>query len=107
MNKITVEQLLKIVHRHTTVVKIKCIGAFPYRKEDKVWRDFFITEDSGKNEMEWKTKGYYGDLKSAIGGVLKHCLMALSTEEISTLSELIERIDEIEKELKGAIKNEK
>lgn len=47
--------------------------------------------------MEWKTKGYYGDLKSAIGGVLKHCLMALSTEEISTLSELIERIDEIEK----------
>jgi hypothetical protein len=31
--------------------------------------------------------------------------MELTTEEISTLSELIERIDTIDKELKGAIKN--
>ena len=52
---------------------------------------------------EWKPKGYYGDLKSAIGGVLKHCLMELATEEISTLSELIERIDNIDKELKKAV----
>jgi hypothetical protein len=60
-----------------------------------------------KNERwDWCWLGFYGDLKSAIGGVLKHCLMQLSTEEIKTLSELIERIDNIDKELKGAIKNE-
>jgi hypothetical protein len=56
---------------------------------------------------DWCRVGYYGDLKSAIGGMLKYCLMQLSTEEISDLSRLIERIDEIDKELKGAIKNER
>jgi hypothetical protein len=57
-----------------------------------------------KNERyDWCRVGYYGDLKSAIGGALKYCLMELTTEEISTLSELIERIDNIDKELKGAI----
>lgn len=54
---------------------------------------------------EWKPNGYYGDLKSAIGGALKYLLMELTTEEISTLSLLIERIDNIDKELKGAIEN--
>jgi hypothetical protein len=57
-----------------------------------------------KNERwDWCWLGFYGDLKSAIGGVLKHCLMQLSTEEIKTLSELIERIDNIDKELKKAV----
>ena len=61
-----------------------------------------------KNERyDWCRVGYYGDLKSAINGALKYCLMELATEDISTLSELIERIDNIDKELKGAIKNER
>jgi hypothetical protein len=52
---------------------------------------------------DWCRVGYYGDLKSAINGVLKHCLMELATEDITTLSELIERIDAIDKELKKAV----
>ena len=52
---------------------------------------------------DWGWVGYYGDLKSAIGGVLKHCLMELATKEITTLSELVERIDTIDKELKKAV----
>ena len=57
-----------------------------------------------KNERyDWCRVGYYGDLKSAIGGVLKHCLMELATEDIKTLSELVERIDNIDKELKKAV----
>lgn len=61
-----------------------------------------------KNERyDWCKVGYYGDLKSAIGGVLKYCLMELTTQEISTLSQLIERIDNIDKELKGAIENDR
>lgn len=51
----------------------------------------------------WCRLGYYGDLKSAIGGVLKYCLMELATEDVSTLSHLIERIGNIEKELKRAV----
>lgn len=57
-----------------------------------------------KNERyDWCRVGYYGDLKSAINGALKYCLMELATEEIKTLSELIERIDNIDKELKKAV----
>ena len=57
-----------------------------------------------KNERyDWCKVGYYGDLKSAIGGALKYCLMELSKEDIKTLSELIERIDTIDKELKKAV----
>jgi hypothetical protein len=51
----------------------------------------------------WCRLGYYGDLKSAIGGVLKYCLMELATEDVSTLSNLVERIGNIEKELKKAV----
>ena len=57
-----------------------------------------------KNERyDWCRVGYYGDLKSAIGGALKYCLMELSTEDITTLSELVERIDNIDNELKKAV----
>lgn len=62
-----------------------------------------VNKKDGTVAYEWKGNGYYGDLKSAIGGVLKHCLMELATEDIKTLSELIERIDNIDKELKKAV----
>jgi hypothetical protein len=65
-----------------------------------------VNKKDGTVAYEWKWNGYYGDLKSAIGGVLKHCLMELSTEDIKTLSELIERIDNIDKELKKAVEVE-
>lgn len=57
-----------------------------------------------KNERyDWCRVGYYGDLKSAIGGALKYCLMELAFEDIKTLSEIVERIDNIDKELKKAV----
>ena len=57
-----------------------------------------------KNERyDWCRVGYYGDLMSAIGGALKYCIMELSNEEITTLSQLVERIDNIDKELKKAV----
>ena len=62
-----------------------------------------VNKKDGTVAYEWKWNGYYGDLKSAINGVLKHCLMELATEDIKTLSELIERIDNIDKELKKAV----
>lgn len=62
-----------------------------------------VNKKDGTVAYEWKWNGYYGDLKSAIGGVLKHCLMELPTEDIKTLSQLIERIDNIDKELKKAV----
>lgn len=62
-----------------------------------------VNKKDGTVAYEWKWNGYYGDLKSAINGVLKHCLMELATEDISSLSHLIERIDNIDKELKKAV----
>lgn len=62
-----------------------------------------VNKKDGSVANEWKWHGYYGDLKSAINGALKYCLMELATEDIKTLSELIERIDNIEKELKKAV----
>ena len=62
-----------------------------------------VNKKDGTVAYEWKWNGYYGDLKSAIGGVLKYLLMELSNEEITTLSELIERIDNIDKDLKKAV----
>lgn len=77
------------------------------KKLDKINLQLEILEPVNKKDgtvaYEWKWNGYYGDLKSAIGGVLKHCLMELATEDITTLSELIERIDNIDKELKKAV----
>lgn len=62
-----------------------------------------VNKKDGTVAEEWIREGYYGDLKSAIGGVLKHCLMELATENITTLSEIVERIDNIDKELKKAV----
>ena len=62
-----------------------------------------VHKKDGTVANEWKWNGYYGDLKSAINGALKYCLMELATEDITTLSELIEHIDNIDKELKKAV----
>ena len=62
-----------------------------------------VNKKDGTVAYEWKWNGYYGDLKSAINGVLKHCLMELASEDISTLSKLVERIDNIDKGLKKAV----
>ena len=62
-----------------------------------------VHKKDGTIGTAWKWHGYYGDLKSAINGVLKHCLMGLATEDITTLSELVERIDTIDKELKKSV----
>ena len=76
-------------------------------KCDKLNLQLEVLEPVNKKDVtvayKWKWNGYYGDLKSAIGGVLKHCLMELATEDITTLSQLIERIDTIDKELKKAV----
>ena len=60
-----------------------------------------VKKKDGTIALEWKWHGYYGDLKSAISGVFKHCLMSLVDEEINDLKHIIKRIDEIGEELKG------
>ena len=52
---------------------------------------------------DWCWLGYYGDLKSAIGGMLKYCITALTDEELVGWKSVLNRINEIEKELKVAI----
>ena len=85
--------------------KIRIVRNDPLNLELQEYRKK-VDPKTKSERYAWCRVGYYGDLKSAIGGVLKYCLMELTTEEIATLSELVERIDNIDKELKGAIKNE-
>lgn len=60
-----------------------------------------VNKKDGTTAKEWKWKGYYSDLQTAVSGALKHCLMLLADEEITDLKQIIKRIDEIGKELKG------
>ena len=85
--------------------KIRIVRNDPLNLELQEYRKK-VDPKTKSERYAWCRVGYYGDLKSAIGGVLKYCLMELTTEEIATLSELVERIDNIDKELKGVIKNE-
>ena len=56
-------------------------------------------------KKEWKGCGYYGNLETAICGVLKNYLNKLTDEEIADLKVLNERIKQIEVDLKAQIKN--
>jgi hypothetical protein len=56
-----------------------------------------------EERYEWCWVGYYGDLRSAIAGVLKHCSMALVDEEINGCNAVLQRLDEIGTELRNAV----
>lgn len=52
--------------------------------------------------MIWKFYGYYGDIKSAMLGILKKQLFDTADEEI-TLKDLTSRIENAEKSIRNAI----
>ena len=62
-----------------------------------------VNKKDGTVAYEWKWNGYYGDLKSAIGGVLIYCTMSLVDEDINDLKKLACRIEEIGEEVKKAV----
>ena len=62
-----------------------------------------VNKKDGTVAYEWKWNGYYGDLKSAIGGVLKYCTMSLVDEDINDLKKLACLIEEIGEEVKKAV----
>ena len=62
-----------------------------------------VNKKDGTVAYEWKWNGYYGDLNSAIGGVLKYCTMSLVDEDINDLKKLASRIEEIGEEVKKAV----
>ena len=63
-----------------------------------------IDKKTKAERQDWCRVGYYGDLKSAIGGVVKYFAMELTDEDLKGWKSVMQRIDEIDKELKGAIK---
>lgn len=58
----------------------------------------------GTTTMQWKWLGYYGDLKSALGGALKKQLFDLPEEEL-TAEDLFARIEIAEQNVLNAIKH--
>jgi hypothetical protein len=63
-----------------------------------------VDKNTQSERQEWCWVGYYSDLKSAIGGALKHFSFNLAEEEIVGWQSVIEKLDEIKLELQGAIK---
>lgn len=57
-----------------------------------------------QDRWEWKRCGYYGDLRSALGGSIKYCEMLLAEQEIKSLQELMTKLDEIDNDAKNAVK---
>ena len=64
-----------------------------------------VDKKTKAERYDWCWVGYYGDLRSAIGGMFKHCLMELTEKEVKGWQEIVDKIDEIEKMLKGAVEN--
>lgn len=54
--------------------------------------------------MKWQWAGYYGDIKSAFVGILRKHLCSLVDEEI-LLTDIIKQIDNAEKTILQAVKN--
>jgi hypothetical protein len=58
--------------------------------------------DKDKSLTKWKVYGYYPSFKSALVGVLNKKLLELPLQEVQ-LSDIVNRIDEAEHEIKSAI----
>ena len=63
-----------------------------------------IDKKTKAERQDWCRVGYYGDLKSAIGGAIKYFAMELADEDLNGWKSVMQRLDEIDKELKGATK---
>ena len=59
-----------------------------------------IKKDNKRTEYKWLIYGYYGDLKMALQGVLKHELFNIPKEKLK-LQDIITKIEKIETEIKG------
>lgn len=63
-----------------------------------------IDQKTKAERYDWCWVGYYGDLKSAIGGVLKYCGFSLVEEELNGWREVLKRLCDIEIDLKDKFK---
>lgn len=60
-----------------------------------------VNPETKQKRQEWKGRGYYGTLRSALVGVLNHFAMKLVDEEIKGVREIIARLDQIKEEIKN------
>lgn len=59
-----------------------------------------IVNPKTKDERyDWVWLGYYGDLRSALNGVVKHCSTILIDEDLKNCKEVIKRLEEIKNEI--------
>lgn len=60
------------------------------------------SKKTGEIQQEWKGYGYYGNLKSALIGVLKHCTNELCEEELY-IKQVINKLNKVEELIKNAL----
>lgn len=59
---------------------------------------------TNETRKEWKWKGYFGDLKTAISGILRQYATSLVDEDIKGCQEILKRLDELKNEFSNEIK---
>ena len=60
--------------------------------------DLVTNSKTNESHYEWRWVGYYGDVKSALLGVLKHSLLDSAEEEL-TIKDIVRKIEQVEKEI--------
>lgn len=58
-----------------------------------------IKKRNGETEYEWKWFGYYGNLRSAINGILTHLTTAIADDDLVELKAIRARLEEIKSEV--------
>lgn len=58
-----------------------------------------------EERYDWCWVGFYGDFKSAIGGVLKHFTMEMTEQDIKGCENILKCLEKIDIELKNAVKD--
>ena len=66
-----------------------------------------INQKTKEERYEWVWCGYYGDLKSAISGVLSRFATQLAQEEINDCKEVLDKLEAYNAKLHEAIKGVK
>ena len=62
-----------------------------------------VDKKTKAERYDWMWVGYYGDLRSALGGAIKRCAMSLADEDLQGIKAVMERLDKIESDVKNAI----
>lgn len=65
-----------------------------------------LDQKTKKLKQEWRWVGYYGNLKSALLGVIKHYGKELTEQDLKGWRSVVDKLEEIETKMTNLVKGE-